>query len=1317
MSMKKILLSILIYGCFTLPIEAQILGYSECFSEGEAFIGLDRKGWTSDVNEVSESYQFDFMLPEEPPFDCYELEYVDISISLSVNENNIIPECFLGFWTHVLECIDHDPIGCPTSGLFFDMQGLNTDITLTQDLEDGIPIGVDVVVLTVHTNPICNQTPISLAEFEADVEVCLEAYYVPKEIDEEIDLGDDIIVCPGELVDLEGPDGYEEYVWDGPIDSDEQTLEDAIPGDYILEVYDAEGCRLTDDISITEQDEFQISLSENLPLSLCEGQELLLEAVIESIQGNPDYDYEWMQGQSILSQNSSININMSGDYNLIVTDQLTDCSQTFGFNIGSGVVSSAQIDSISLDTLILCDSDTANLIAFVPFIDMTNYSFEWISPTDTLIADSISVFTSGNYILNQYNELGCPSTSDTIFVQVNSFEFAGNDNSTSLCTGIQYNLSNLLSSEAALSGVWQSEDFQQNINGNFLSTGTLSEGSYDLIYIVSNTAPCPNDTSVHSITLIDGGLSAGDDASSELCPGESIDLSTLLTTSDLGEFYDGNLQILSTGLVDGMQIGTGENKYYYIVENQECDNDTAEFIITLLEDADPFLITGPICDTESIMVNGSTYNLSSSTGSEVLVASNGCDSIINIDLQFFPAAESSIDSELCSGESIDIQGEIFDESNPSGSVLISGASSQGCDSLVNISLSFVQTLTSEINNELCEGESITVNGIVYDETNPSGTENLISTNGCDSIVTVMLNYLENSEASLSFELCPGASLDINGELLNESNSRIIQTLTNSVGCDSLLSVQAVILSNSEFTFEQDICQGESVTLGGEVFDESNPSGIVVLEDSAQNSCDSIIHVSLTVFPVSEQDFDYEICEGDSININGSWYSTAGTFTDNLQDANGCDSIVNNTITLIDCAVSITVDVLSGLDCFEGEGSEISIMFNNNAIGLFYRVFNEAGQIVANGPIVINNVNIEDLAAGTFEIRIEDNGQTLASEFFEITQPDAITVNTILVQNLECFGESNGNISLDMSGGTPPLSILWNEGSNTSDLSSLEPGTYSYTITDSKQCTNEGFVEISTPGMIELAFSQTDASCPEVDNGSLSITSSSGGTGSLQYSLDGTSFSGNNIFENLSPGDYTLFVQDENMCQESYDFSIGLDAALIIEAESPITIDAATAFPINLNLNFTAESVSWSNPELLSCDNCTNPLITAEVSTSLSVTAFDENGCSVSATIEVIVIEMLNNEMYIPNIIQLNSTSPEDNVFKPLLGQDTDILIRSMRIFDRWGNMVFEENGPNITGWTGYLNDRKLEQGVYLYQLEYLEGSEEKLMLGQVTLIR
>jgi len=1317
MGMQKYLLTTLIYSCFLLSAEAQILGYSECFDQGDAFIGLDRKGWTNDVDEVSESYQFDFMLPEEPPFDCYELEYIDISISLSVNENNINPECFIGYWTHVMECIDHDPIGCPTSSLFFDMQGLNSNITLTQDLENGIPLGVDVVVLTVDTNPICNQTPISLAEFDADVEVCIEVYYVPKEIEEEIDLGDDIIVCPGELIDLEGPDGFEEYVWDGPINSDEQTLEDAIAGDYILEVYDAEGCRITDDITITEQDEFEISLNENLPLSLCDGQEVLLEAVIESIQGNPDYNYEWIQGQSTISQNSSININMSGDYDLIVTDQITDCSQTFSFTIGSGVVSTAQIDSISLDTLLLCDSDTAMLTAFVPFSDMTNYSFEWISPTDTIIADSINVFTSGNYILNQYNDLACPPSSDTIVVQVNSLESAGSNNSTSLCTGIQYNLSNLLSSDASASGEWQSADFQQNITGNILSTENIAEGSYNILYVLNNVVPCPNDTSIHIVTFIDGGLSAGDDASTELCPDESIDMATLLSTSDQGQFYDQNLQVLSTGLIDGMQINSGENVFYYIVENQECDNDTAELAITLLEEPDAFIVTGPICETGSITINGETYDFSNSTGSEVLTAANGCDSLLMIDLQFFPAAESFIEEELCSGESLEVEGLVFDENNPAGLIVSSTPSSQGCDSLININLSFVQTLTSDITSELCAGESITVNGTVYDESNPMGTENLISTNGCDSIVTVMLNFLEDTEANFTFELCPGASLDINGEILNESNSSIIQTLTNEAGCDSLLSVQAIILSNSEFTFEQDICQGESVTVGGEVFDESNPTGTVVLEDSAQNSCDSIINISLTVFPVSEQDFDYEICEGDSININGNWYSTAGTFTDNLQDTNGCDSIVNNTITLIDCEVRITVDVLSGLDCFEGEGSEVSIMFNNNAIGLFYRVFNEAGQIVANGPIAFNNINIEDLAAGTYEIRIEDNGQTLASEFFEITQPDAISVNTTLIQNIACFGQSDGSISLDLSGGTPPLSILWNNGSNTADINGLEPGTYSYTITDSNQCINEGTVEIASADMIDLAFSQTDASCPEVDNGSISITSSSGGTGSLQYSLDGTSFSGNNTFNDLSSGDYTLFVQDENMCRESYDFSIGLDAALVLEAESPITIDANTAFSINLNLNFTADSVSWSNPELLSCDNCTNPLITAEVSTSISVTAFDENGCSVSATIDIIVIEILNNEMYIPNIIQLNSTSPEDNTFRPFLGPDTDILIRSMRIFDRWGNMVFEENGPNIEGWKGYFNDRKLEQGVFLYQLEYLEGSEEKVMMGQVTLIR
>ena len=100
--------SIFILVFISFKTEAQVLGVSECFSENDAFIGLDRKGWTSQIDDLSESYQIDFQIPEEPPFDCYEIEYVDISIDLSVDQNDISADCFLGYWTHVLDCVDHD---------------------------------------------------------------------------------------------------------------------------------------------------------------------------------------------------------------------------------------------------------------------------------------------------------------------------------------------------------------------------------------------------------------------------------------------------------------------------------------------------------------------------------------------------------------------------------------------------------------------------------------------------------------------------------------------------------------------------------------------------------------------------------------------------------------------------------------------------------------------------------------------------------------------------------------------------------------------------------------------------------------------------------------------------------------------------------------------------------------------------------------------------------------------------------------------------------------------------------------------------------
>ena len=83
-----------------------------------------------------------------------------------------------------------------------------------------------------------------------------------------------------------------------------------------------------------------------------------------------------------------------------------------------------------------------------------------------------------------------------------------------------------------------------------------------------------------------------------------------------------------------------------------------------------------------------------------------------------------------------------------------------------------------------------VNGTTYDEANPTGTETLVSANGCDSVVTVNLTFGSTSSGVESYTGCTGDgySVVVNGTTYDETNPAGSETLTNGAGCDSLVIV-------------------------------------------------------------------------------------------------------------------------------------------------------------------------------------------------------------------------------------------------------------------------------------------------------------------------------------------------------------------------------------------------------------------------------------------------------------------------------------------------------------------------------------------------
>ena len=102
--------------------------------------------------------------------------------------------------------------------------------------------------------------------------------------------------------------------------------------------------------------------------------------------------------------------------------------------------------------------------------------------------------------------------------------------------------------------------------------------------------------------------------------------------------------------------------------------------------------------------------------------------------------------------SITVNGQAYDENNPSGTETL--ISSQGCDSIIMIDLIYAPNFIENVNYVGCEGDGygIIINGVSYNENNPSGSEIMVTSQGCDSIINVALVY--NPEVSVEAGMLP-----------------------------------------------------------------------------------------------------------------------------------------------------------------------------------------------------------------------------------------------------------------------------------------------------------------------------------------------------------------------------------------------------------------------------------------------------------------------------------------------------------------------------------------------------------------------------------
>ena len=179
----------------------------------------------------------------------------------------------------------------------------------------------------------------------------------------------------------------------------------------------------------------------------------------------------------------------------------------------------------------------------------------------------------------------------------------------------------------------------------------------------------------------------------------------------------------------------------------------------------------------------------------------------------------------------------------------------------------------------------------------------------------------------------------------------------------------------------------------------------------------------------------------------------------------------------------------------------------------------------------HNVSYSTPGLKTIVLEVESDRGCLVTEIATIMVEccdDHFSIDSD-VTPLACPNDPTGAIDLTATSDFLPLTFEWSNGQNTEDITGLGLGDYTVTIVDEATCETTITLNVGGPPPIELSSQITMPTCNGGTDGAISLNVS-GGTPGYEYNWENTGFGSDNTFTNISQGDYTVVVRDQNGCE-------------------------------------------------------------------------------------------------------------------------------------------------------------------------------------------
>ncbi|MGC6495386.1 MAG: glycine-rich protein [Flavobacteriales bacterium] len=758
-----------------------------------------------------------------------------------------------------------------------------------------------------------------------------------------------------------------------------------------------------------------------------------------------------------------------------------------------------------------------------------------------------------------------------------------------------------------------------NLTINETTYGTdVQEHCYSYTWIDGNTYTQSNNTATYTLTNSNG------------C--DSI-VSLNLTINESSFHIDSQQHCYSYTWIDGITYNS--------------NNTSANFVLLDINGCDSIILLNLIINEETYgvdiqehcsaytWIDGNTYTQSNNTATHILTNSNGCDSIVTLNLTINNPTFGTDIQEHCNNYTW-IDGNNYTQSNNTANLILTG--SNGCDSIVTLNLTINNPTFGIDVQEHCN-EYTWIDGNTYTQSNNTATHILTNSNGCDSIITLDLTIKETSYGTDVQEYCDSYTW-IDGITYFTSNNSATFTLTNNVGCDSIITLNLTINETTYGIDVQESCNS-FIWIDGNTYTASNNSATHTLINNV--GCDSIVTLNLTIFN-SYSVVDSQVHCQPFTWINGVTYSSSNnTAIYNANTINGCDSIITLNLTINN--PSIGTDVQQHCNSYTWIDG-ITYTSNNDTSTFTLTNSHGCDSVVFLNLTIFDNYQITDIHTVCDSFTwIDGNTYTANNNTASFTLTGENGCDSIINLDLKIINEPKFEIYGNQN---------WCESDSSANFYINHYGyaPFNYTISNSQ------------------SLDQNFTSFQNIDTVTIN-----------QY------------------GVYKLINYSDNYCSSD---SVGI--ANIINRPNPYVnfttfpqeTDLANSSIYFRNLSTPNTNAVWNFGDENFLNNLEFNTEHTYIDTGeYNITLYIENsfGCSdsISRTINIYP----NFNVFIPSAFSPNDDNKND-IFKPIISGAKQY---SLTIISRWGEIIFQTSDIN-KGWNGKLsNGETYMPNHYSYRVE------------------